>query len=643
MAALVVLTALVLVAPDPPPAEALPGGDGPTTFQPLEPSRLFDTRSGLGGVPARRRAAGETLTFAVAGTGGVPATGARAVALNVTVTGPLASGFVTVHPCSPTRPLVSNLNHTASQTVANAVIAPVSATGTVCFYTEAATHLVVDVNGWFPDDTNGFTTLAPSRLFDTRSGLGGVPVQRVPSSGTLAFDVRGRNGLPPSGIAAVALNVTATGATEAGFVTVHPCGETRPLVSNLNYLPGQASANSVVVRVPASGSVCFYAERAVHLVADVHAWFAPGGALTPVSPSRLVDTREAAAAPLRSFTPVPQVTGGSAISIGQVPWQVRVVVQGTSSCGGSLIHERWVATAAHCVVAGGVPAAPTSVRIWAGQTFTSAMSNQNAVGVQRVIVHPSYGASAYTYDLALLELAAPASGGVPIHLHTDTAGPARLTPALISGWGETVAFSPPPDQLHAATLYVRAGPGEPCGQWADNYVPSIMICASGGVSQPDGAGGCRGDSGGPLALGVPSAPRLAGVVSFGAEFCPNDHDAPTVFTRVAALVPWIRSHAPAPGQLQDDVLRVQVAGRGGVPASGAAAAILNVTATGTRAAGFLTVFPCGAVPLASNLNTVPGRAVPNLVLAPLSPTGEVCVYSPTATHVVVDVFGWLAA
>ena len=72
-----------------------------------------------------------------------------ALSLNVTITEPDGRGFVTVFACG-TRPLASNLNYSARQTVANAVIAPVDrSTGSVCFYSSASTHFVVDINGWF--------------------------------------------------------------------------------------------------------------------------------------------------------------------------------------------------------------------------------------------------------------------------------------------------------------------------------------------------------------------------------------------------------------------------------------------------------------------------------------------------------------
>jgi hypothetical protein len=127
--------------------------------------------------------------------------------------------------------------------------------------------------------------------------------------------------------------------------------------------------------------------------------------------------------------------------------------------------------------------------------------------------------------------------------------------------------------------------------------------------------------------------------------------APPVRAESAAVVPLTpvratdtRPGTPAPGSKSrvhaDGVLRVQVAGFGGVPGD-ASAVFLNVTAVGPLAAGHLTVFPCGGVPLASNVNYLAGDTAPNAVLAQLAPSGEVCVYSKADTDVIVDIAGYV--
>jgi hypothetical protein len=92
--------------------------------------------------------------------------------------------------------------------------------------------------------------------------------------------------------------------------------------------------------------------------------------------------------------------------------------------------------------------------------------------------------------------------------------------------------------------------------------------------------------------------------------------------------------------LADAVVRVKVAGRNTIPAS-AGSAVLNVTATGTQAAGFLTVWPCGAdQPNASNLNFGAGATIANTVIAKIGTDGEVCITPSAATDLIVDVSGF---
>ena len=86
-------------------------------------------------------------------------------------------------------------------------------------------------------------------------------------------------------------------------------------------------------------------------------------------------------------------------------------------------------------------------------------------------------------------------------------------------------------------------------------------------------------------------------------------------------------------------LTVAVTGQG--IGADAAAVVLNVTATEPEGPGYLTVYPCGAArPVASNVNYDVGQNVPNLVTAAVGADGTVCIFSLTATHVVVDANGW---
>ena len=93
---------------------------------------------------------------------------------------------------------------------------------------------------------------------------------------------------------------------------------------------------------------------------------------------------------------------------------------------------------------------------------------------------------------------------------------------------------------------------------------------------------------------------------------------------------------------QGQTLNLQVSGRGGVPASGVSALVMNVTVTNPSSAGFLTAFPTGvALPIASNLNFRAGQTVPNRVMVRLGTSGKVSLYNASGTtDVVADVNGW---
>ena len=96
-------------------------------------------------------------------------------------------------------------------------------------------------------------------------------------------------------------------------------------------------------------------------------------------------------------------------------------------------------------------------------------------------------------------------------------------------------------------------------------------------------------------------------------------------------------------QPAEAVVRVPVAGRGGVPTD-AAAVMLNVTAVQPDGPGYLTVYPCGAPrPLASNVNFKTGDVVPNAVLAKIGAQGSVCVYTNAAVDLIVDINGYVPA
>ncbi len=239
----------------------------------LDPTRILDTRSGIGGVRAKVGVGG-VVDLQIAGVAGVPAN-ATAVALNVTVTEPDDGSYLLVYPSGEARPVASSVNMERGQTVPNMVFAKLGANGKVSIFNlKGNTHIVVDVLGCFtPGGPGKFVAVGPARLLDTRDGTGTGAVQQVGRT-PLPLMVRGRAGIPGSGVSAVLLNVTAVEPTADTFVTVFPGGSALPNASNLNAVAGQIVPNMVLARVGPAGDVqLFNYAGNIDLVADVFGYF----------------------------------------------------------------------------------------------------------------------------------------------------------------------------------------------------------------------------------------------------------------------------------------------------------------------------------------------------------------------------------
>jgi hypothetical protein len=126
---------------------------------------------------------------------------------------------------------------------------------------------------------------------------------------------------------------------------------------------------------------------------------------------------------------------------------------------------------------------------------------------------------------------------------------------------------------------------------------------------------------------------VAGYIPAGSDYSPIDNPTRILDTRTGTGAPVAKVSA-------NGTLQLHVGGQAGVPTD-ATAAVMNVTATNPAAAGFVTVWPCGAPrPLASNLNYVAGQNVPNLTISRLGTGGQVCFFSMVATDLVADVSGF---
>jgi hypothetical protein len=254
------------------------GVGGTVGFVPVGPSRVMDTRRGLGAPGAV--AAGTEVRLPVAGTGGVPA-GSRAVTMNVTSTNARGgAGFVTVYPCDAERPTTSNLNPRANRDRPNLVVTPLAADGTVCFWSLFQTDLVVDVTGYLAnlggEAPTTFTSTTPFRFLDTRdpvrasvnAGTRGEPLQ---AGQVLEVPVAGLRGIAADATG-LSLNLTITDPEGTGFLTAWPCGPL-PLASTANFRRGEIVANAAQLPLSADGSLCIFSPVTTHVVIDVNGWW----------------------------------------------------------------------------------------------------------------------------------------------------------------------------------------------------------------------------------------------------------------------------------------------------------------------------------------------------------------------------------
>jgi hypothetical protein len=253
----------------------------PGAFTALTPTRILDTRTGLG-AQAKPLHGGGKLDLTVQGAGGVDPAGAAAVVMNVTATSAVSSGYLTVYPAGGVRPTASNLNFTAGRTVPNLVTVALGTSGQVTIYngSSGSVNVIADVAGYYLTGTatkpGTFVPLPKTtRILDTRAALGAPGKTAVLPLHEVGLQTLNGNSVPLAGVAAVALNVTATGATRSGYVSVSPTDPKRPAVSTLNHAAGQTIANAAIVPPGLCGKSTFFngSSGSTHLIADVAGYF----------------------------------------------------------------------------------------------------------------------------------------------------------------------------------------------------------------------------------------------------------------------------------------------------------------------------------------------------------------------------------
>jgi hypothetical protein len=296
-AATSVVALAVVIAPTPAGAQDAPPPPPGGTYRALTPTRILDTRSGLG---APKGATG-SATVGTAQVAGIPASGVSAVAVNVTTIGPAAGGYLAAYATSAgLTPHTSFANYNKGQTVPAMTIVPVDATGHFTIFSSAKTQLLGDVLGYVTTPqaatTGGrFTSVTPTRIMDTRTGLGG-PVLGANSVRNLK--AVGANGVPATGVSAVVVNVIAVDPSATGYVTAYPTGIATPHTSTTSFAAHETRANRAIVPIGAGGQISFFnASGSTQLVVEISGYFtdspdSAGSYYVARAPYRLVDTSQ---------------------------------------------------------------------------------------------------------------------------------------------------------------------------------------------------------------------------------------------------------------------------------------------------------------------------------------------------------------
>nr|XP_012419788.1 PREDICTED: coagulation factor IX isoform X2 [Odobenus rosmarus divergens] len=236
--------------------------------------------------------------------------------------------------------------------------------------------------------------------------------------------------------------------------------------------------------------------------------------------------------PLNDLT---RVVGGKDAKPGQFPWQVLLNGKVDAFCGGSIINEKWVVTAAHCIEP------DDKITVVAGEYNTEVREpTEQKRNVIRTILHHSYNATVnkYNHDIALLELDEPLtlnSYVTPICVadreYTNIF--LKFGSGYVSGWGRV--FNRGRSASILQYLKVPLVDRATCLRSTKFTIYNNMFCAG---FHEGGKDSCQGDSGGPHITEVEGISFLTGIISWGEECAMKGKYG--IYTKVSRYVNWIK-------------------------------------------------------------------------------------------------------
>ncbi|KAM9849674.1 coagulation factor IXa [Aulostomus maculatus] len=237
--------------------------------------------------------------------------------------------------------------------------------------------------------------------------------------------------------------------------------------------------------------------------------------------------------------PFKRIVGGKVVVPGEIPWQAGLIdhLTGSPFCGGSVLSERWVITAAHCLIEakGGF-----FIRVGEHNIHTKEGTEQD-YDVLEQHVHPFYNVSLsfYNHDIALLYLKNPITFSTTVR--PICIGPTAFiemlvkesSPATVSGWGRTRFLGSTANMLQK--VEVPFTDRTECKDSSSARITPFMFCAGYYDEEKDS---CQGDSGGPHTNSIHDTWFLTGIVSWGEECAKEGKYG--VYTRVSLYYQWIQ-------------------------------------------------------------------------------------------------------